>query len=128
MPYSCQGKVKGKSAPTPRGVWPTPAHGQVNPSAKCPHLEARAWVTPWAAPPKLEVIIFFLTIPSMSNAYYQKYNPTPLLLTLQLFMTRPGCYYTCPSHKNCINKISEFRFSALVFQVDMKNGVLVWCQ
>jgi hypothetical protein len=26
--------------------------------------------------------------------------------------------------KNCINKISEFRFSALVFQVDMKNGVV----
>jgi hypothetical protein len=30
--------------------------------------------------------------------------------------------------KELYQQISEFRFSALVFQVDMKNGVLVWCQ
>jgi len=69
-------------------VWPAPTHGQVNPSARCPHLRVRGWLTPWAAPPKLEVIIFPPTIPSMSNASHRKYNPTPLSLPLQLFMAR----------------------------------------
>jgi len=39
VPCSCQGKVKGKPAPTPRGVWLALAYGQVNPSVRCPHLE-----------------------------------------------------------------------------------------
>jgi len=80
VPCSCQGKVKAKPAPTPRGVWLAPAHGQINPSARYPHLGAWAWPTPWTAPPKLEVTIFFQTITSMSNASYKKYSPIPLSL------------------------------------------------
>jgi len=58
------------------------------PKRQVSSLGVRGWLTPWAAPPKLEVIIFSPTIPSMSNASHRKYNPTPLSLPLQLFMAR----------------------------------------
>ena len=41
--------------------------GQVNPRARCSHTGVRAWRTPRATPPKLEMIIFSITIHSMSN-------------------------------------------------------------
>jgi len=45
-----------------------PAQGQVSPNVKCPPMGARVWLTPRAAPPKLEETIFSSTIYLMSNA------------------------------------------------------------
>jgi hypothetical protein len=79
---------KGKPAPAPCDAWLNLAQGQVSPSARCPHMGVRAWLTPRAAPPKLEVIIFSLTIYSVPNTSQWKDNPTPPLLPLQLFVAR----------------------------------------
>jgi len=59
---------KGKPAPPPCDAWLNLAQGQVSPSARCPYMGVRAWLTPKAAPPKLEVTIFSLTIHSVPNA------------------------------------------------------------
>ena len=45
-----------------------PMQGQVSLSALCPHMRVRVWLISRAAPSKLEVIIFFPIIFSMSNA------------------------------------------------------------
>jgi len=59
---------KGKPAQYHVGLELDPAQGQVSPNVKCPPMGARVWLTPRAAPPKLEETIFSSTIYLMSNA------------------------------------------------------------
>jgi len=60
---------QGHPAPMPRGAQVCPAQGQVSPITRCRHVGAPTWLTPMAAPSKLEVTIFFSSIPSMPNAF-----------------------------------------------------------
>ena len=81
---------QGQSQSNPNTTWrvtcPSTWAGQ--PKRQVSSLGRWARLTPWAATPKLKVIIFSLTITSMSNASHRKYSPTPLSLPLQLFIAR----------------------------------------
>jgi len=97
--------LQGRAAHAPCGSQFAPRKGQ---AAEAPAV--LAWATSsarylWpAAPPKLVLVIFSLTIHSMSNAPQQKDNPTTPPLSLQLFVSRAGLPLHC-SNSQC----SEFR-------------------
>jgi hypothetical protein len=78
---------------------PDLAQWQVSLYARCPHMGARAWQTPGAAPPKLEVTIFSPTIHSMLNAIPVKKTTPPLpRCPYNSLWQGLGCHYTALIH------------------------------